>query len=160
MRLAVTPTAGLGTGAPLRRGISRGLRCLIGFILLGVSILHGVVVKLLLGVPAPGPAARGTQALARRQLHVDCGRSPVVVANVIVDRVSLVEEGALALLVVAEVELVDEDVVTTRLRARKPETLLAVKPLDNGRVLRCVVFRLCTGRGGISVGGSASACGG
>ena len=83
-----------------------------------------------------------------------------MVANVVVDRVSLVEEGALALLVVAEVELVDEDVVTTRLRARKPETLLAVEPLDNGRVLRCVVFRLCTGRGNISVGGSASAWGG
>ena len=72
-----------------------------------------------------------------------------MVANVVVDRVSLVEEGALALLVVTEVELVDEDVVTTRLRARKPETLLAVKPLDNGRVLRCVVFRLCIGRGNI-----------
>ena len=82
-----------------------------------------------------------------------------MVANVVVDRVALVEEGALALLVVAEVELVDEDVVTTRLWARKPKTLLPVKPFDRGRVLRCVVLRLCTGCSGTSVGGSASELG-
>ena len=63
-----------------------------------------------------------------------------MLADVIVDGVALIEEWALALAVVAEVELVDEDVVTALLRGGEAKALLAVEPFDRRGVLRVPVL--------------------